>query len=55
MKRTYFNLNTVSAEQKLHRLAMTGHSNAFEDIIKDIKDKNPRNKFGKTPLHWAAR
>ena len=41
MKKTYFNLNTASAEQRLHRMAITGHSNAFKDIIKDVKDKNP--------------
>ena len=55
MKRVYFNKNAANAEQKLHRMAMTGQVDGFKDILKEVDDKNPANKFGKTPLHWAAR
>ena len=34
---------------------MQGHVEIAEMIIVAVEDKNPKNQFGETPLHFAAR
>ena len=39
----------------LHYAAEYGKLVEFKLIIDNVEDKNPMNKFGLTPLHFAAR
>ena len=36
------------------RAAKYGHEQFCKMIMEVVEDKNPKDQFGKTPLHWAA-
>ena len=36
------------------RAAKYGHEQFCKMIMDVVEDKNPKDQFGKTPLHWAA-
>ena len=36
------------------RAAKYGHEQFCKMIVDVVEDKNPKDQFGKTPLHWAA-
>lgn len=38
----------------LHATAVTGTPEALKLIVRQFKNVNPRNRFGQTPLHYAA-
>ena len=39
----------------LHLSAKNGHYQDCEKMLKQIEDKNPKDKYGMTPHHYAAK
>ena len=39
----------------LHRAAMSGQIDGWQTLIQGNEDLNPRDNFGDTAFHWAAR
>ena len=48
------NVDKKEATSTFFRAAKYGHEQFCKLIIDVVEDKNPKDPFGKTPLHWAA-
>ena len=49
------NVDKKETTSTFFRAAKYGHEQFCKLIMDVIEDKNPKDPFGKTPLHWAAR
>ena len=48
------NVDKKEATSTFFRAAKFGHEQFCKLIMDVVEDKNPKDPFGKTPLHWAA-